>query len=118
MTKLLIGLDDGPNVFDHASDVILCKNAADTLAQHYPYPHLWAVNIEGGVMNIRNLFCSPVWGYRIPRPGDRTASELHREVMMGAGEILERFHMRRGRFDEAQYAALKTNIAGDPVFDL
>lgn len=117
MTKRLVGLDDGPNVHDHVTDVILARNAADTLSRHYPYPHLWAVNIDGGVMNIRNLLLSPLWGYRIPRPGQHTASELHRQVMRAGGEILERFHLDRGRLSEAQYAGLKTTVAGDPVFE-
>lgn len=117
MTQLLIGLDDGPNVHDHLADVILAKNAAETLVRHYPYPHMWAVNVEGGMMNIRHLLLSPLWGFRIRRPDLMTASELYREVMRAGGECLERFHLRRGRFDEAQYAGLQTNIAGDPVFD-
>lgn len=117
MSQLLTGLDDAAMHDIDVNDLILAKNAADTLAKHYPHPHLWAVDVTGGVMNIRNLLLSPIWGYRIAKPGDYTASELQRLVMMGAGEILERFHMARGRFDEAQYLALVKNVAGDPEFD-
>lgn len=115
MTKLLIGLDEAADQ-SNASDFLLAKEAADTLNTAYP-GHLWAISVDGGMLSIRNLMLSADWGYRLKVPLIYSASAFLADVKRAGGEILERFQMARGRFDEARYAGLVTNFAGDPVFD-
>lgn len=114
MSQILTGLDDSASIAD-CHDLVLAKTAADALDKAYP-GHLWAVDVNGGMLNIRNLLLSGEWGYRIKVPSLYTASDLTRRVLLGGGEILERFALARARFSEAQYGGLKTNFAGLPVF--
>lgn len=114
MSQILVGLDDGASM-DDCHDMVMAKTAADALDKAYP-GHLWAVDVNGGMLNIRNLLLSAEWGYRIKVPTVFTASDLGARVLKGGGEILERFSMARGRFSEAKYLDLKTNFAGLPVF--
>lgn len=117
MTKLLAGLDE--NATSTMNDMLLAKQIAETLMAHYPHPHLWAVTCEGhtGIATIKNLNLSGTWGYVLKLPKLYSASSLTKDVIRAGGEILERFHMDRGQFNEAQYAALKTNHAGDFLFE-
>lgn len=84
-----------------ANDVILAKNAADKLNQHYP-GHLWMVHVnsEGGVMIIKNMAVSPDWGYILHI--NKIDPEMKR-VMNAGGELLERGWMKRGAWN-GQYA--------------
>jgi hypothetical protein len=117
MSKLLVGLDDSA-MQTCASDMILAKEIADTLHTHYP-GHLWAINVDGpnGVANIHDLMLSGQWGYRLKLVNMYSASDFKKDVIRAGGEILERFRLSRGRFEESQYSQLKTNFAGDFVFD-
>jgi hypothetical protein len=115
MSKLLVGLDDSA-MSTSANDMILAKEIADTLNTHYP-GHLWAINVDGGVANIHDLMLSGQWGYRLLLTNMYSASELKKDTIRAGGEILERFRLSRGQFSEAQYTQLKTNFAGDFVFD-
>ena len=115
MSQILTGLDDGATMLD-CHDMVLAKTAADALDKAYP-GHLWAVDVNGGMLNIRNLLLSAEWGYRIKQLSLFTASDLNARVLKGGGEILERFALARSRFNETAYDDLKTNFAGLPVFD-
>lgn len=117
MSQLLTGLDDSI-VDTGANDMVLAKEIADILHRHYP-GHLWAVNVDGrnGVANIRDLLLSGQWGYVLKLTTVFSASEFGRDVVRAGGEILERFRVERGRLNEAEYATLKTNFAGDFAFD-
>lgn len=117
MTKLLVGLDDHA-AQQTANDYVMAKNVADTLNTHYP-GHLWAINVDGeqGTVTIMDLLLSGTWGYLLKIPAIYSESSFQKDVLRAGGEILERFRMTRGRFDDAQYAQLATNFAGDPEFD-
>lgn len=118
MTKLLAGLDD--DATSTINDMLMAKQIAETLMKHWPSPHLWAVTCDGstGIATIKNLNLSGTWGYVLRLPKIYSASSFAADVQRAGGEILERFGMGRGRhFDEAQYAALKTNFAGDFLFE-
>lgn len=117
MTKLLVGLDDhAPQ--QCANDMVMAKNIADALNNHYP-GHLWAINVDGanGIVTIMDLMLSGTWGYLLKIPAIYSESSFKQDVLRAGGEILERFRMARGRFDEAQYAQLATDFAGQPEFD-
>ena len=117
MSKLLVGLDDSA-AQTCANDMILAKEIADILNTHYP-KWLWAVNVDGrnGVANVQNLMLHGQMGYVLKLVNIYSASEFRRDVIRAGGEILERFRANRGRLDEAQYAQLETNFAGDFVFE-
>lgn len=118
MSQILTGLDDSVVDPTSANDMILAKEIADTLNSHYP-GHLWAVNVDGknGVANIRDLMLSGQMGWVFKLTTIFSASDFKRDVIRAGGELLERFKVSRGRFNEAEYAGLKTNFAGDFVFD-
>lgn len=117
MSKILTGLDDSA-MGTCANDMILAKEIADTLNTHYP-GHLWGVNVDGrgGVANIHNLLLSGQMGYVLKLVNIFSASDFKRDVVRAGGEILERFRLARGRFNEHQYAGLASNFAGDFLFD-
>ena len=116
MSSILTGLDDSiSSDSQQLNDMLLAKNTADALDRAYP-GHLWAVDVNGGMLNIRNLMLSPDWGWRLKVPAIYSASELQAKALRAGGEILERFAMARGRFREDQYAGLKTRFDGRPEF--
>jgi hypothetical protein len=95
------------------NDYIMARDMAETLHKHYP-GHLWAVTCEGrtGIATIRDLYLSGQWGYVLKLPAIYSAAAMARDVMRAGGEVLERFRMARGRFNENQYQELPTNFAG------
>lgn len=116
---MLAGLDDSVSATQSLNDMLIAKQVAETLMEHYPHPHLWAVSADGstGLITIKNLNLNGQWGYVLKLPKVYSASSLSKDVMRAGGEILERFKMNRGRFDEQQYTELKTNFAGDFLFE-
>lgn len=117
MTRLLNGLDETASTT--ANDLVLAKTMADALHAHYP-GHLWAVSADGatGLCTIRDLMLSGQMGMVLKIPAIYSASSFQADVIRSGGELLERYRLQRGRFDEQQYAGLKTiNVAGDFAFD-
>jgi hypothetical protein len=82
------------------ADVILAKQAADTLNRHYP-GHLWAVHVDsiGGVMHVKNYNVSFKYGYLLKLHHVYTDPDLTC-VMRAGGEILERCAHRRGWYQD------------------
>lgn len=89
----------------------LCKNAAELLHKHYP-GHLWAVSINGSILDVRNLYLSGTWGFRLHVPAIYSSSDWDKKIITAGGEILERYKQRRGVVDEAGVHTLETNFAG------
>lgn len=100
-------------------DVALAKMIAEALNEDYP-GHLWAVNVVGeqGIATIHNLMLSGQWGYRLLLDKRYSASELRAAAKRGAGEILERYNVQRGRADMDGLAMLPTDRAGRTLGDL
>jgi hypothetical protein len=99
-------------------DLLLQRDLEVVLHRHYP-GHFWHVdvNIRQGFINIKNLFLSGMYGFRIDLRGIFSASEVERDVMIAGGELLERYKMKRGAFDLAQFEGLKTDFAGRHIAD-
>lgn len=80
-------------------DVVLAKNAAELLHKHYE-GHLWAVYVNskktGGVMVIKNLMVSGLYGY-VLHLTTVYADPTLRCVVKAGGEILERAGLARGK---------------------
>ena len=73
----------------------ICRDIGETLHKHYP-GHMWAIDITGGMVNVKDLFISSLYGIRI-----NLADVQHdygtrvKEAMRAGGEILERAHLPR-----------------------
>jgi hypothetical protein len=77
----------------------MAKTAAQILCDHYP-DHLWAVGWHPGyALAIKNMAIPGNYGFTIDVPRIATASEFKRVVYQAGGEMLERAHMSRGRWD-------------------
>lgn len=94
-------------------DVLTARTMAEYLHQAYP-GHLWAVSCDTrtGFADVRNLALSGNWGFRIRLSGIYSASGFRKDVLKAGGEILERYRLARGAYDDAQLADLKTDFAG------
>ncbi len=102
----------------NANDFVTAKMVGDDLNRHYP-GHLWAINCQWqqGVLTIQNLNFPAKYGYQIRLVDSYSASELLRRAKLAAGEILERYRMRRGRFDLDVWENLPT-LHGDIIGDV
>jgi hypothetical protein len=76
-------------------DMDICKNVAESLHKKYP-GHLWAVSIQGGMIIIKNLAISHTHGMAVKLTSYYADPRNHKVIMM-AGELLERAHLKRGR---------------------
>jgi len=94
-----------------ANDFVVAKEMADILHTTYP-GHIWAVNVQNGFADVRNLALSGSMGYRIKQPSVYSASEMKRRVVRAGGEILERYRVRRGRHHVEDISSLQVDFAG------
>lgn len=102
-----------------ALDIHLAMMIAEALNQAYP-GHLWAVNVRGdqGIATIHNLMLSGEWGYILHLDKRYSASETVAAAKRGAGEILERYNVSRGRANMEKMAHMATDFAGRVIGDL
>lgn len=102
-----------------AQDISTAKVIAEALHAHYP-GHMWAVNVRGdqGVATIHNLMLSGTHGYRMHTDRNYSVSDLVATAKRGAGEILERFGVARGRINNDKMNELPTDFAGRVIGDL
>lgn len=100
------------------NDLLMSKTIAEALHEAYPGQR-WAITCdsETGIITIRNLWLSGTWGYLMKIKEIYSASQLRHDVLVAGGEVMERFNMMRGRFDESRYHQMKTNFAGQLEFD-
>lgn len=80
------------------NEEVLAKRVLATLHQHYP-GHIWGVDVDGAMVNVRNKRIVSQYGYRI-NTLLMADWALDKEVVKAGGELLERFRQRRGRRDE------------------
>ena len=100
---------DAPQVA--INDLVMAKQMADDLHTAYP-GHLWAVAIDKSFLDVRNLYLSGNWGFRLSIPQMYSSSDWDKKVLRAGGEILERYRQRRAHADDAAIDALPTNFAG------
>ena len=100
-------------------DVATAKQMAEALHEAYP-GHLWAVSCDTrtGFADVRNLALSGNWGFRIFLGRVYSASSFKKTVLKAGGEILERYRLTRGRFDDVQLSDLTEDFAGRLTADL
>lgn len=102
-----------------ALDIHLAKMIGEALHAAYP-GHLWAINVRGdqGIVTIHNLMLSGEWGYLLHLDKRYSVSELHHKAKLGAGEILERYNVARGRADMEGMAQMGVDRLGRVLGDL
>lgn len=102
---------DAPQVA--ANDLVMAKEMADALHNAYP-GHLWAVTCDGkaGMADVRNLYLSGTWGFRLKLNAIYSASEFKKDVIRAGGELLERYRVARSRADYGQLATLPVDFRG------
>lgn len=73
----------------------ICRDIGETLHAHYP-GHMWAIDVTGGMVNVKDLFISSMYGIRL-NLSDVQHDYGHRvkEAIRAGGEILERAHLPR-----------------------
>lgn len=103
----------------NANDILMAKQLAEALHQAYP-GHLWAVTCDGrtGMADIRNLMLAGNWGFRMHMRSHYSASQWRHKAIMAGGELLERFRLTRGRFNQDQYLSQPTDRFGNLKGDL
>jgi hypothetical protein len=101
-------LIDSPQIA--VQEFFLAKNAAEMLHKHYP-GHLWAVAVDGPFLDVRNLYLSGDWGFRVSIPTFYSASEWDKQVMRAGGELLERYRQTRGHATDNIHT-LPTDFSG------
>lgn len=95
----------------------IARRMAEVLHTHYP-GHLWGVSadVETGIAKVFNMRLSGQWGFII-----KLSTLLHdpdlKSVVRAGGELLERYRLRRGRFDDAAYNDLPTDFSGNHLAD-
>lgn len=82
-----------------ANDIMLAKRIGDLLAKHYPL-HLWSVmvNSEGGVIDLKALNISSIYGVRMLYRDVADDPEI-KKIKDAAGELLERAGFKRGAWE-------------------
>jgi hypothetical protein len=91
------------------ADMTTAKLVAEVLDRFYP-GHLWAVHVDslGGIATVKNMRLSGNWGFVLKLTDTYSGSEFEKRVMMCGGELLERYRLRTGAFNQSQYDGILT----------
>lgn len=95
----------------NTNEYLLARRVAEKLHATYP-GHLWAVDIQGSIVNVRDLAIDGRWGFTLHIPAMYSSSEFDRQVVMAGGELLERFKQRRGAVDHDAIQSMPTDVRG------
>lgn len=116
-TQILYAKADGTTMQQNLADIEEAKRMSAVLQWHYPN-HSWAVNVDSsqGIATIKNFRLSGNWGFLMKLKTFFSASEIDRQVVMAAGELLERYNLSRGAFRQHELDSLKANSMGELEF--
>jgi hypothetical protein len=110
MSDVVVGWQAGHNMHDPnsgtASERTIAQNALEALVRAYP-GHPWYVEVRGGLLIIRNYRLDWRGRYCMVRKLANVQHDygrLTREVVMAAGEFLERAAIKRGAAREGEHA--------------
>lgn len=108
-------IDESPE--QHLKEYKLSGTIAEVLLKHYP-DHLWGVHVDfrGGVVQVTNMRLSGRWGF-ILHLNNVLSDPTNKVIINAGGELLERYRLSRGRFNQSQYQQLNTDAVGDFVAD-
>ena len=88
---LLVTVED-----DQLQDFDTAKLVAEKLHETYPN-HLWAVTVQDGAIIVKNMAISGQYGF-VLHLTDVYADPTLKCAIKAGGELLERAHMRRGKW--------------------
>ncbi len=94
----LLGYEEKPTV----NDEVLAKNVCMVLEQQYPGWE-WLVGCKNGLVRVHSTRIDTNYGYVLHADKLDPYDELVRQAKRAGGEILERYRMKRGRFDTHHY---------------
>jgi len=108
----MIGLDD--NEACNPQEMDIAQDVTNVLGAAYP-EHMWAANVDiaNGICTVYNLRLSGNWGFVLHLNKlliDRKSAVTL--LKQSGGELLERYQIRRGKFDEDEYSQLHQDHAG------
>lgn len=90
--NIVVGIDT-----EHTRDEPLASQMLHDLCETYP-GHAWFVIIKGGVVHIKDMELNDKWGMCLHYSQIKDdAKDRKRQIIMAAGEFLERANLRRGR---------------------
>lgn len=97
---------------EDANDMLMARNIGEALEKAYPNWG-WAVTIDRGVVNIFAMRLSGQWGFTML--ASQVSGDM-RNVVMGGGELLERYKAHRGRCtrDRLESSLIFPETAGLP----
>lgn len=109
----VLSMDLEPLTILDPIDQSIAEQVASVLIRHYP-GHDWLVEVDcrKGFIDVRNITLDGAMGCRIPMKGYASSSELEKLAMRYGGEILERYHLKRGGLDMDALEDLPTDFAG------
>lgn len=124
MTQLLdsaeaqkrIELVDESSLIDRIAEFDKAKYVAERLHQTYP-GYRWMVNAGGGVVNVLLGDSLSQWGFTVNYVKNYSSSDFDRKIDMFAGELLERYRLKRGAADQNQIDAAHRDIAGRIILE-
>lgn len=90
-----------------------------TLRDVYP-GYMWAVRVleMQGIAQIVCATASLQHGYVLHTKNMYSASEIRNLAIKAGGEILERYGLRRGQVNEAEWMSKQTDLRGNLIGDL
>ena len=88
----------------------VATRTAEVLNRHYPR-HVWRINVdpEGGVVNVQHRDLPGRWGFT-----DKLALWNERRMVIFAGELLERYRVKRTMADIDQMVGMRRNLFYKP----
>ena len=104
------------------NEMVLSRNIADAICKKYPIEqgHQWGihVNAEQGVCYIYNFNLSSKWGFTL-KLADLVNDPRLTKAVQAAGEILERYNIRRARIGniDNDLGQLQKDFTGENCFD-
>lgn len=102
MTALVVGYDT-----ELDSDETMARQMISDLCQAYP-GHPWFVTIRGGVVHVKNMDLPQNWGMCLHYTQMKDdATERKKQVVMAAGEYLERARLKRGAKTEEKATSVE-----------
>ena len=93
-------------------EMLVARNVAEHLCKKFP-DHPWCVRVDRGLVHIHCGNLSQNMGYTLHE--DKIDFD-YKAVTLAGGEILERFNMPTGRYDDDRHLNLK-RLHGLPAFE-
>lgn len=109
---IVVDGNSAETVIDHE----FAKRCAERLEQKYP-GYVWGVHSGGGVTQVRLLDSYSDMGFVHNHSRSYSSSAVDHDIDMLAGELLERYRLKRGAADHSEIATAKRDFAGRMILE-